>query len=260
MTERTYENYYKAKSAEIHRTWVAGMMELRATGVQHTDDEGVSSLEKKVRAYQDRFVAGDDAARHIVWALVWKVMVARASRGGMDYEEAANVATDAMMYVQDYVTRVPEKVDSLMALFNRSLWMHVQRVKDGRGHLPEIMEANLDLPGEDPYSGDEEEIEEPLVQLEAAMMGNGYVPHAYLTSVTLATPESDVVSENLREFLERVAVEACGQEAWSIYHAVVVQEKTQAEIAETHDMDQSTVSRKVRDVGLALREALVKGA
>lgn len=227
-----------------------------------SDEDNISDLERKVRVYQDRFLAGDGAAVHIVWDLVYATMVRRAARKlDLDYEQARDVATDAMLYVQGRGNG--EKVESLMALFNQSLAWHIGKAKysNEQGDR-EFCASDFDFLVEDDYSGEEDEDgdSDPLVVLETTRMREGYVPHAYLTSVTLTTPEDIVLAENLREFLERVAVEACGAEAWSIYHAVVVQEKTQAEIAETHDMSQQRVSQLVREVGEALRAALLAAA
>lgn len=256
---RTWENYYQHKSREITRAWATGaVIAKRLEQEDIAEIPGVSKLECIVRHFTQRYLAGEEDVRQYIWGLVLPVMIGRALRMGIaETEFAAEVAADAMLYAQGYAERNAADVKSLMALFNNSVSLHVMKKKDNRDWDPEIPEGDLALPMEASYSGDEEEDPEPLVSIECAEWGKGRFPHPYLTAVTLTTPEDIVVAENLREYLERTAIETCGQEAWSIYYAAIVQEQPQVSIAEARGVSPATISRTVRTVGEALKAALL---
>ena len=215
----------------------------------------MSKLEAELAALQYNFLAGDSAAIVSVWGLVLPILAQRAAAAGCGYDEARDIAADAILYVQGRGNSEPP-LRSLMAALNQSVDWHMGKAKYHNGQEDrEFSETDLNITG--PEEGSDEEEPEPLLLLEERRMSEGYMPHEYLTTVTMASAEDIVLAENMREFFERVATEQCGTRHWHIYHAVIVQEKSQSEVAEAYDLSQQRVSEIVQEVASTLKGALL---
>lgn len=204
----------------------------------------ITTLERDVRAVQGDYINGVPEARDLVWRTVWPVLRRRAARAGIPWDDAGDVAMDAIFYVDQYVQEVEAAtVLSLMALFNNALNIYILRYKTGDGS-PEVLDGDLVVPG----SEEEDEEIDPLLAIEEARMRTGGVPHEWLTVINVATPEDELVTENLLQMFERRAVESCGQEAWDAYYANVVLGHTQAAIADNLGVSQQRISQLIKDV------------
>lgn len=205
-------------------------------------------LSETVDALVGGFMHHDAAAFGTVYDLTHGLLARRASKAGLEWDDAEDCASDAILYVQGW-DRQP---DSLLAALRFALDIMVKRAHRDAGRT---VTYGATEEGDDDFM-----FTDDLEGVEEYKLSQGGELHEYLTSIETTTPEDETLAENLREFLERKAIEACGAEAWAIYHAVVIQEKKQAEVAETHDLSQQRVSQLVREVGLALKAALTAAA
>ena len=230
----------------------------------------VTELEQSVLPYTDGFLSGDKNAIDKVWGLVYRPLVWRAAQNGLAYDIAREVTIDAMMYVMQRGKDAKHKLRSLMAALNQSVDWHSSKAKYeyGREEMT-VLSSDIEFANEDDYSGDEDDDEDgnsPLEQLEALRIQEGWDPSVYvgafgqyMSSIVTETPEDIVTGQNMRTRLESMAVEACGQKAWDIYYAVVVNEDSQSEVAERCGLSQQRVSQVVQEVGVALKARLMQG-
>jgi RNA polymerase sigma factor (sigma-70 family) len=204
--------------------------------------------------YADGFFAGEPGALGRVYAVMHSFLCNVALKAGAECEtDAEDAASEAILYVQGWEKRRPGTTGG--QLFGMLTWatkIMVRRQCAASGRTIPFSTQEGD--------GEDLEFVEDLEGVEERRLLEGADPHEYLTSIDTDTPEEIALQGNMREFIERKAVAACGQRAWDIYYASVVTETPQSDVAEQYDVSQQRVSQVVREVQVALKAALLEGA
>ena len=73
------------------------------------------------------------------------------------------------------------------------------------------------------------------------------------------TPEEEVHEDNLRKRIEVSVRERMGDRMWEIYHAIIIEERTYADVAEQYGIGVRTLHNYVGLVNELLREVLLAG-
>lgn len=213
----------------------------------------MSPFEASLMPHAASFLAGDRIAFGAIYSKTHGILRARAVDKGADEQDAEDIASEAILYV---ASRGDAGWDgkSLMALLNRATdWYTHKSKRNSR------MVVNSDLPIH--YTMDDigEEYEHPvdLETMEEQRILEGAMQHPIWTSITTRTPEDILVSDNLREKLERIGREGCGDHAWEVYASVTLNGATQKEAAEQFGISQQRVSQICLDMPVAIRKGLL---
>lgn len=209
----------------------------------------MSKLDDDVMAQAAGFFAGDSAAIGTVYALAHGVLISRAlDRGALHVTDAEDAASNAILYVQGRGSH-GWRGDSLMALLNRAVdYMVFAQL---RQRNKEVLSCDR---GDD--SDEDFEFPEDLEGMEERRLQEGVPQHEYLTAVETTTPEDIVLAENLRQRLERIGRDACGDRAWEIYAAHILHDEAQTSLAERYELSQQRVSQIITDVANSIRKGL----
>lgn len=215
------------------------------------------SFAERLNRLASPFFMGDKVAGDQVTAMMLPGLVSRALASGLPQEQAYDCAVDAIVYVKSRDRKELEPGSSLAALMNTALDWGVSRAKREwarkGGPNPEYSVGIGEVDEQ------EDAASEPLVDMEVYLCATGGLSHEYLTSITWASPEDELVAENLREWLEKVAVSACGRDKWDVYYKVVVLDQTQTDVAAELGLSQQRVSQIVDEVGHAIKAAMTGG-
>lgn len=131
-------------------------------------------------------------------------------------------------------------------LIQRLKW----RISDAQRASAEVLECELGSVEED---GAERPMD--LSDLEEAQTHHGSIP-PWPGAIDYDTPEQIVTAAQMRDLIRQVAVDYCGQQAYSVFLAASIDGVPQAQIAKVFRMDQATVSRTVNFVRSVLLEHL----
>lgn len=153
-------------------------------------------------------------------------------------DDAEDVAHDAFLEVMA-LPELPGDIGGL--LMQRLKW----RIMDNTRRRDAILEADL---------GDTDDDDElrpmRLDDLESLQVQHGSTP-PWPSAVDHDTPEGVVSADQLRNHIRNIAIEQCGDGAWAMFCAVMMDGTDQGRVAREFKVDQTTVSRtvaRVRDV------------
>ena len=211
----------------------------------------MSTLEAELMSYAREFLAGNQAALGFVYGRTHSILKTRAlRRGALTNDDAEDAATEAILYVQGRGA-TNWHGHTLMGLLNRAVDYMVYQ--QARRRSREVLSCDQSTAEE----GDEDfEFPEDLEGFEERRLQEGADQHEYLTAIETTTPEDIVLGENLRQRLQRLGVESCGQRAWDIYAAHVLHDVPQSALADEYDMSQQRVSQLIHEVTIAIRKGL----
>lgn len=158
--------------------------------------------------------------------------------------DAEDVVHEAFMEVMA-LPELPEgDIEGL--LIQRLKW----RISDAQRASAEVLETDLGTVDDD---GQERPME--LADLEEAQSHHGSIP-PWPSAVDYDSPEELMTAAQMRDKIREYAVEYCGERAYAVFLAVVVDDRPQGQVARQFHMDQATISRTVNFVRSVLREQL----
>jgi RNA polymerase sigma factor (sigma-70 family) len=146
-------------------------------------------------------------------------------------DDAEDVVQDAFMEVMALPDLPEGDIEGL--LMQRLKW----RISDAQRAEAEVLETDLGTMDDD---GQERPME--LSDLEEAQSHHGSIP-PWPSAVDYDSPEEIVTAAQMRDKIREYALEDCGEQAYAVFCASVVDQIPQHRIAKTFRMDQATVSR-----------------
>lgn len=205
-----------------------------------------------IEPHVEGFFAGQASALGAVYAHAHGLLCNVALKAGAECEtDAEDAASDAILYVQGWQKRSPDTLSgaAFLGMLTWATKIMVYRQKD---QYKKYQTFSTQEP-----EGDDLEYVDDLEGFEERRIAQGGDTHEYLTSIETDTPEDIILRGNLRQFMESKAIEACGQRHWDIYHAVVVDERSQRDVGEQYDLSQQRVAQVVQETAVALKAALM---
>lgn len=157
---------------------------------------------------------------------------------------AEDVVHDAFMEVMALPELPDGDIEGL--LIQRLKW----RIADALRVSAEVLETELGTVDED---GQERPMD--LTDLEEAQSHHGSIP-PWPSAVDYDSPEELMTAAQMRDKIREYALEYCGERAYAVFLAVVVDARPQEHVARQFHMDQATISRTVNFVRSVLREQL----
>lgn len=214
-----------------------------------------TQFEKSMMTQAEAFLNGDMDAYAFIYNGTINTLKSRAMKRGLSEDDAEDCASDAILYVQGRGRKTWDGTN-ILALLNRAVdWQAMNLLRDQRR---EVIQEDLPMTmAGDGFLDDEFETPMDLEELEEYRMQEGAMQHPYLTSITTRTPEDVALSENLREKLERLGREACGDTNWEIYAGVILAGKSQLEVATEYGISQQRVSQIITEVAKGVRAGLI---
>lgn len=176
-------------------------------------------------------------------------------------QDADDVVQDAILAICGKVDRdgIDEEINWLAILLTYTRWAGLDWLKQRREiQEHEISAEDLSLPrlGYDPGTDLSLGDAGPAATSGEALATLASVQHrttpAWPTAIEYTTPEDNVTAAELRDLIREIAVARHGARDYAIFLAVVMDGKSQEEVARTHDITQSAVSRIVMHVRTTL--------
>ena len=180
----------------------------------------------------------------------------KVARNMVGEQDAHDVVQDAVLAICGRAERegIDEEVNWLPLLLTYTRWAGLDWLKK-RKEIDEYENSISDLPWvTEPDNGDSSNTpEDPYGSIASQQLRT---TPAWPTAIEHTTPEHLVTAAELRDLIREIAIAKHGARDYAIFCSVVMDGLSQEQVARTHDLSQSMVSRVVLQVRSTLAEEL----